>query len=74
VHPQPDGDLDIDELLGPLAQELASYNLGNLSHASGTTITKNLNWKLANDTFGETYHFHNSFCQALRLEGLERVG
>jgi len=57
VHPQPDGDLNIDELLGPLAQELASYNLGKLSHSGGTTITKNLNWKLANDTFGETYHF-----------------
>jgi len=57
VHPQPDGELNIDELLGPLAQELASYDLGKLARAGDTTITKNLNWKLANDTFGETYHF-----------------
>ncbi len=57
VHPQPDGELNIAELLGPLAGELASFRLENLVHAGGTTITKNLNWKLANDTFGETYHF-----------------
>ena len=58
VHPQPDGRLDIDELLGkPLADELASYKLGDLAHGGVKTITMNLNWKLANDTFGETYHF-----------------
>ena len=58
VHPQPDGYLDIDALLGqPLADELASYSLGNLAHGGVKTITMNLNWKLANDTFGETYHF-----------------
>ena len=32
VHPQPDGELDIDDLLGPLADELASYSLGDLVH------------------------------------------
>ena len=58
VHPQPDGHLDIDELLGKtLAEELASYDLGGLAHGGVKTITMNLNWKLANDTFGETYHF-----------------
>jgi phenylpropionate dioxygenase-like ring-hydroxylating dioxygenase large terminal subunit len=58
VHPQPDGLLDIDKLLGKtLADELASYNLGSLLYAGTKTITKDLNWKLANDTFGETYHF-----------------
>ncbi|MFT7220645.1 MAG: phenylpropionate dioxygenase-like ring-hydroxylating dioxygenase large terminal subunit [Candidatus Azotimanducaceae bacterium] len=58
VHPQPGGELDIDELLGtPLSEELASYHLGDLVHGGSKTITMNLNWKLANDTFGETYHF-----------------
>ncbi|MFT4713595.1 MAG: phenylpropionate dioxygenase-like ring-hydroxylating dioxygenase large terminal subunit [Candidatus Azotimanducaceae bacterium] len=58
VHPKPDGHLDIDGLLGKqLADELASYNLGDLAHGGVKTITMNLNWKLANDTFGETYHF-----------------
>ncbi|MEH6557034.1 MAG: aromatic ring-hydroxylating dioxygenase subunit alpha [Oceanicoccus sp.] len=57
VHPQPGGHLDIDELLGPLAEEIASHKLGDLVHAGETTIDMKLNWKLANDTFGETYHF-----------------
>ncbi|NKB98789.1 MAG: Rieske 2Fe-2S domain-containing protein [Pseudomonadales bacterium] len=58
VHPQPDGELDVDGLLGKtLADELAAYDLGSLIYAGTKTITKDLNWKLANDTFGETYHF-----------------
>ncbi len=58
VHPQPDADLDIEALLGKtLSDELASHHLGDLVFAGDTTIDKNLNWKLANDTFGETYHF-----------------
>jgi phenylpropionate dioxygenase-like ring-hydroxylating dioxygenase large terminal subunit len=58
VHPQKDGELDVDALLGEeLADELASYNLGDLVYGGEMTITKDLNWKLANDTFGETYHF-----------------
>ncbi len=57
VHPQPDGELDFDELLGGLAQELASYNMARRSYVAEKTIDMGLNWKLANDTFGETYHF-----------------
>jgi phenylpropionate dioxygenase-like ring-hydroxylating dioxygenase large terminal subunit len=57
VHPQPNGELDIDVLLGSLADELASHNFSSLSFAAEKTIDMQLNWKLANDTFGETYHF-----------------
>jgi len=57
VHPQPDGQLDIDELLGELAAEIGSFNLGALKATGDKTIDMQLNWKLANDTFGETYHF-----------------
>jgi phenylpropionate dioxygenase-like ring-hydroxylating dioxygenase large terminal subunit len=57
VHPQPEGHLDIDDLLGDLAGEMASHELGQLVHAGKKTIEMKLNWKLANDTFGETYHF-----------------
>ncbi|MFT7651326.1 MAG: phenylpropionate dioxygenase-like ring-hydroxylating dioxygenase large terminal subunit [Limisphaerales bacterium] len=57
VHPQVDGRLDIDDLLGELAQELGSFNMASLGHAGATTIDMKLNWKFANDTFGETYHF-----------------
>jgi phenylpropionate dioxygenase-like ring-hydroxylating dioxygenase large terminal subunit len=57
VHPQPDGELNIDDLLGELADELGSHDLGDFVHGGEKTIDMMLNWKLANDTFGETYHF-----------------
>lgn len=57
VHPQPDGRLDIDELLGELATEIGSFNIGALKATGDKTIDMQLNWKFANDTFGETYHF-----------------
>lgn len=58
VHPQPDGDLDVDALLGPeLAAEISTLGHGDLAFGASKTITMDLNWKLANDTFGETYHF-----------------
>ncbi|MEP4146159.1 MAG: aromatic ring-hydroxylating dioxygenase subunit alpha [Halioglobus sp.] len=58
VHPQPDGVLDVDTLLGSLSEELASGKFGDLVYCGESTIDMKLNWKLANDTFGETYHFH----------------
>ena len=58
VHPDVDGQLDIDELLGPeLAAEFASYGITNHTFVGEKTIEMDLNWKFANDTFGETYHF-----------------
>ena len=57
VHPNPEGVLDVDDLLGELAPELASFGMTNHIYAGDKTIDMNLNWKFANDTFGETYHF-----------------
>lgn len=57
IHPQPDGHLDVDELLSGLSDELAGHELGEMVHAGDKIIDMKLNWKLANDTFGETYHF-----------------
>ena len=58
VHPKAGGHLNVDELLGAtLAEELASFGLEGHSLAGQKTIEMNLNWKFANDTFGETYHF-----------------
>lgn len=57
IHPQPGGHLDVDALLGPMAEELASGEFGDLVYGGGSVINMKLNWKLANDTFGETYHF-----------------
>ena len=58
VHLAPDGVIDPDELLGTeLAADLADWNLGELSWLGGDRYEVDCNWKLAMDTFGETYHF-----------------
>lgn len=58
VHPKPDGALDIVTLLGPdLLEELESWKFGDYVRVADIDIDMKLNWKLANDTFGETYHF-----------------
>ena len=58
VHSQPGSDLNVDTLLGELAPELANWKFERMNRVGETSIDMQLNWKLANDTFGETYHFH----------------
>ncbi|MEJ2533076.1 MAG: aromatic ring-hydroxylating dioxygenase subunit alpha [Halioglobus sp.] len=57
VHPQPGGELRLADMLGSLAAELDEWGVGDLVYQAESTIDMPLNWKLANDTFGETYHF-----------------
>lgn len=58
VHPKPGAELDVEALLStPLLDELSSIGLDRYIYGAEKTIDKKLNWKLANDTFGETYHF-----------------
>ena len=58
VHPQVGGDLDVDSLLGDeLGRELDGFGMQRHQFVGDKTIEMNLNWKFANDTFGETYHF-----------------
>jgi phenylpropionate dioxygenase-like ring-hydroxylating dioxygenase large terminal subunit len=47
----------IDDYLGGLGVELAGWNFGQQFALETTAMPMNMNWKLANDTFGETYHF-----------------
>jgi len=56
VHPRRDGKLDVAQLLGPMDGELAGWDLGAMTCMGTSTIEMPLNWKLANDTFGESYH------------------
>jgi phenylpropionate dioxygenase-like ring-hydroxylating dioxygenase large terminal subunit len=57
VHPQPDGALDVDRLLSGLAPEFESWRFDRLVLTGEDVYDTPLNWKLAIDTFGETYHF-----------------
>lgn len=57
VHPKRDGVIDVEAMLGGLGPEIANWKFERLLRTGETAITKRLNWKLANDTFGETYHF-----------------
>jgi phenylpropionate dioxygenase-like ring-hydroxylating dioxygenase large terminal subunit len=59
IHPQLDGKLDVDSLLGQeLAEEFESWDLGRAQYEAGSKLDKPLNWKLAVDVTGETYHFN----------------
>ncbi len=58
IHPDPEGLIDVDALLGDeLTAEFANWNLDELRYIGGDTYDVKCNWKLAMDTFGETYHF-----------------
>lgn len=65
VHPQPDGVLDLDAQLGELNDEIAGWNLSELVYKGESVMDMALNWKLANDTFGETYHFSRLHTETL---------
>lgn len=56
VHPQTDGVIDVDDILGELAPELASWRLEEATLLGDQLIDSKLNWKLAQDIFGENYH------------------
>ena len=58
VHPSPDGVIDLDEILGQdLIQEFNAWDFQKLIFANEEEYPTEMNWKLAIDTFGETYHF-----------------
>jgi phenylpropionate dioxygenase-like ring-hydroxylating dioxygenase large terminal subunit len=58
VSPDPQGTLDVDALLGDLGPELASWRLERCIRHADARYDHAMNWKLAIDTFGETYHFN----------------
>ncbi len=57
VHPQADGKLDPDALLAGFSKDIDAGAYGDYVFRGETTLDMALNWKLANDTFGENYHF-----------------
>ena len=67
VHPDPDGTINVDTLLGGLAEEFESWGWGSLVNIGYDSYDMRLNWKLAMDTFGETYHFNTLHRDSLAL-------
>lgn len=57
VHTDPAAVIDGAAMFSGLEDDLASWGWEHLVHAADDTIDMRLNWKLATDTFGETYHF-----------------
>ncbi len=58
VHPDPDGELGLDELLGEwFDDEFPTWNFATMIPINRDTYDTACNWKFAMDTFGETYHF-----------------
>ena len=53
----PDATLDLDAHLGELGLELAEYRLGDYHFWESRPLSYRMNWKIAVDTFGESYHF-----------------
>ena len=68
IHPDPAGTIDVDALLGDeLSDEFESWNFSSLRYLGGDVYDVACNWKLAMDTFGETYHFPVLHSKSLNL-------
>ncbi|ETW26575.1 aromatic ring-hydroxylating oxygenase subunit alpha [Mycobacterium gastri] len=57
VSLDPGATLNIAAHLGPLADELDSWGIGQWSPLGEKVLDSRINWKLAIDTFSENYHF-----------------
>ena len=57
VHPHPAGEIDARALFEGVSDDFESWGWGRYVLAHEQVLDMRLNWKLAIDTFGETYHF-----------------
>lgn len=57
VHPDPAGVIDTGALFQGIAEDLESWGWDRYVIGLEQTLDMKMNWKLATDTFGETYHF-----------------
>jgi phenylpropionate dioxygenase-like ring-hydroxylating dioxygenase large terminal subunit len=56
VTPKPGGTARVDDLLGGLGDDIASYAVDRHELADVRRLRRAMNWKLASDTFWEAYH------------------
>lgn len=57
VAPRVGATFDLDETLGALGPELGNYQLQDYHYYESRPLRYRMNWKIAVDTFGESYHF-----------------
>ena len=57
VHPDPKGVIDTAAMFEGLEEDLAAFGWDRYVLGHEQDLDMKLNWKLATDTFGETYHF-----------------
>jgi phenylpropionate dioxygenase-like ring-hydroxylating dioxygenase large terminal subunit len=57
VHPEPGAEIDTGLALEGLGPDFDSWSFDQYAHVGSAVYDMPLNWKLAIDTFGETYHF-----------------
>lgn len=67
VIASPGGSIDVETFLGPIAPLLTALDLGELECVRSDRMELESNWKIALDTFCETYHV-----PALHLESLSQ--
>ena len=58
VQPSPAAPFEIDDYLGGLQADLASYGLAGYDHYETRVLHRRMNWKLVVDTFLESYHLN----------------
>ena len=57
VHPDPKGAIDAAAMFEGLEEDLTAFGWDRYVLGHEQDLDMKLNWKLATDTFGETYHF-----------------
>lgn len=57
AHPDPQGAIDADSLFEGVADDFAHWGFEYYGFGTEKDLDMSMNWKLATDTFGETYHF-----------------
>ena len=65
VGPHPAAEMDVDGMLAGAADDLDAYGLAAYHHYETRTLDRAMNWKLAIDTFCETYHLHYLHCDTI---------
>ncbi len=57
VHPTPQGQIDVVETLGQLANEIQAFGFQHYVHYQTRRLRRRFNWKVVVDTFLENWHF-----------------